>query len=312
MAHPGQIHPSRSTLHSEQITQHMSNTTLSRTPFVAALLFVFAASLLAQTGGVLKRTTYKTQTFEAGSGMTVSVIGAPEGAVRIEGWNERDVEVSAEIEVRGSSEQDLDLLAKITGFAVDEGLTKISVMTVGPHDKKYLKQAAKDFPKRLRNSPFKINYTIKVPVYTDLIIDGGKGDLAIRGVEGAMSIKFLESNADLVFTGGSVQATIGSGDVVVTVAKPSWRGRFAEIQVASGKLDVKLPKDMNANIEAKILRTGQIEDGFGTLKPKRRTTFTETAMDAIAGNGGATMRFTVGDGTLSFSTIQKASVAEKE
>jgi hypothetical protein len=189
-------------------------------------------------------------------------------------------------------------------------MTKIAVTTVGPNDKKYLKQVAKDFPKRLRNSPFSVNYTIKVPRYTDLMIDGGKGLLAIKGVEGAMSIKFLESDADLVFTGGSIQATIGAGKVSVTVAKPSWRGRFAEVQVATGDLDIRMPKDMNANIEAKILRTGKIEDGFGSLKPKRHTTFTETSMDAIAGSGGATLSFTVGDGTLSLKDATPIRIAE--
>lgn len=274
------------------------------------LLSVFAICASAQTGGPLKRTSFKTETFEAGPGMTVSLIGAPQGAVRIEGWNKREVEVSAEIEVSAGNEQDLELLAKITGFAVDEGLTKISVTSVGPHDKKYLKEVAKNFPKQLRNSPFSINYTIKVPFYTDLFIDGGKGALEILGVEGAMSISFLESNAKLSFTGGSIQATIGSGDVEVTLAKPSWRGRFAEIQVAAGSLEVRMPKDMNANIEAKVLRTGKIEDGFGTLKPKRRTTFTETNMDAIAGNGGATLSFTVGDGTLSLKDASPTRIAE--
>ena len=291
---------------------------MKTTAFLTRLLFAtFAVSLLvsaalAQAGTPLKRTTYKTQEFEAGPGMTLSLTGAPEGAIRVEGWNERKIEVSAEIEVRAGSEQDLDALAAVTGFVVDEGLIKIAVTTVGPHDKKYLKKAAKDFPKRLRNSPFTINYTIKVPYYTDLMLDGGKGKLSIANVEGAMSIKFLESDADLVLSGGSVQATIGSGDVTVTLAKPSWRGRFAEVQVATGKLDVRMPQDMNANIQAKVLRTGQIENGFERIKPQRLTHFSDTYMDGIAGNGGATMRFTVGDGTLSLTTVGKPAVAEKQ
>jgi len=283
-------------------------------PFLAAAVLFAAASALqtfAQTN-LLKRTTYKTQTVEAGPAMTLSLIGAPDGSIRIEGWKEREIEVSAEIEVRAGNSADLDELAKVTGFAIDEGPTKISVVTVGPHDKKYLKKVAKHFPKRLRNSPFKVNYTVKVPFYTDLDIDGGKGALAIAGVEGAMRVNFLESDADLLFTGGSVQVTIGAGDVTVTLAKPSWRGRFAEVQVSSGKLNVRMPKDMNANIKAQILRTGEIENKVGKMKPERWTKFTETNMEAIAGHGGASMHFTVGDGTLLFSSLGKPAVAEKQ
>lgn len=283
-------------------------------PFLAAAILFVAASAVptfAQSS-LLKRTTYKSQTVEAGPAMTLSLIGAPEGSIKIEGWNERDMEVSAEIEVRAGTAADLDELAKVTGFAIDEGPTKISVVTVGPHDKKYLKKAAKDFPKRLRNSPFRVNYTVKVPFYTDLDIDGGKGALAIAGVEGAMRVNFLESDADLLFTGGTVQVTIGTGNVTVSLAKPSWRGRFADIQVASGKLNVRMPKDMNANVEAKILRTGEIDNRFGKMKPERRTHFSDTYMDAIVGNGGASMSFTVGDGTLLFSNVEKPAVAEKQ
>jgi hypothetical protein len=55
---------------------------------------------------------------------------------------------------------------------------------------------------------------------------------------------------------------------------------------------------MNADINAEILRTGQIENSFQTLKPRDRAKFTEKAMQARAGVGGAKFLFTVGDGSL--------------
>lgn len=271
----------------------------------------FAVAAFAQAPGKLKRTTYKTETIESGVGGTVSIIGSPVGSIRVEGWSKNQVEISAEIEVTAESEADLAELAKVTGFIIDEGLTKISIETVGPHDKKYLKKAFKNFPKRLRYSPFRIDYTIRVPQYTDLVIDGGKGDLAIASVEGSMRIEFLESNARFDVSGGSIQATIGVGSATVNVLKPSWRGRFADIQVAAGRIDVHLPKDMNANLFARVLRTGSIENAFENVKPMRRTTFTDTSMDAIAGNGGARLSFTVGDGTLAISNLLQRKIAEK-
>ncbi|QQS42618.1 MAG: hypothetical protein IPM63_06705 [Acidobacteriota bacterium] len=282
-----------------------------RSLVVALALFAFAAAALAQSPNKLKRTTYKTETIESGVGGTVSIIGSPFGSIRVEGWSKNEVEISAEIEVTAANEADLAELAKVTGFMIDEGLTKISVITVGPHDKKYLKKAFKDFPKRLRYSPFRIDYVVRVPHYTDLMIDGGKGDLAIAAVEGSMKIEFLESNAVFDVSGGSIQATIGVGTATVNVLKPSWRGRFADIQVAAGRIDVLMPKDMNANLFARVLRTGTIENTFDNIKPARRTTFTETSMDAVAGNGGARLSFTVGDGTLLISPRSEAKIAEK-
>lgn len=272
------------------------------------LIFSFCVEHASQTPA-LKRTTFKTQTVESGPGATIAVSGSPAGSIRVEGWNRNEVEISAEIEVSANNEEDLARLAKVTGFAVDEGLTKISIVSVGPHDKKYLKKADKEFPKRLRNSPFRIDYVVRVPMYSDLLIDGGKGNLELSGVEGSMIINYLESNARLILTGGSVQATIGKGDVEVIVARPSWRGRFAQIQVASGRLDLRLPRDMNANLEAAVLRTGQIENGFSELKPMRRTTFSDTAMNAVAGSGGARLSFTVGDGILAISYADPPRIA---
>lgn len=288
---------------------------MTRSTFLTTTLtFVFAAVLgsvaYAQASPQLKRTTFKTETFEAGPASTLSLIGSPRGSIRIEGWNRNEIEISAEIEVAAGTEEDLTRLASVTGFLIDEGLTKISVETVGPHDKKYLKKVDNKFPKHLRNSPFVINYSVKVPRYTDLIISGGIGEFDLKGVEGSFKIDFLESIARMALTGGSISATFGKADVSVVVEKRSWRGRFAEIQVAAGNLDVKLPSDMNANLSAKVLRTGKIENGFSNVKPKRLTKFTDTFMDGIAGNGGASLGFTVGDGILKISEPEKVRIAE--
>ncbi len=58
---------------------------------------------------------------------------------------------------------------------------------------------------------------------------------------------------------------------------------------------------MNAEVDASILRTGKIENALTSLKPRNRSKFSETSMLAKAGNGGALLSFTVGDGTLKMS-----------
>ena len=75
------------------------------------------------------------------------------------------------------------------------------------------------------------------------------------------------------------------------------------MQVASGELSVTMPPDMNGDINAEILRTGQIENSFQALKPRDRAKFTEKAIQARAGAGGAKFLFTVGDGTLRLKTM---------
>jgi len=259
----------------------------------------------AQTKPLIKRTTYKTETVEFGAGGTVSIIGAPAGSIVVEGWQKNAVEISAEIETQAATEADLAELARVNGFAIDDSFGHIRITSVGTHDKNYMKRVAKKFPRNLLGLPFKIDYVIKVPAYTDLQIDGGKGDLTLSNVEGTTRINFLESNAKLNLIGGSVAATFGNGEVEVVIPNRKWRGRSADIQLANGTMNVQLPLNLNANLDARVLRGGQIENALTNLKPRDRTKFTEKSISANAGSGGAFLTFTVGNGTLKLVETEK-------
>jgi len=275
--------------------------------FLFAFVFVsiVVITTTAQTNPLIKRTIYKTETVEFGVGGTVSIIGAPDGSIVVEGWQKNAVEISAEVEMQAATEADLAELARVNGFAIDDSFGHIRITSVGTHDKNYMKRVAKKFPKSLLGLPFKIDYVIKVPAFTDVQIDGGKGDLTLSNVEGAMQINFLESNAKLNLIGGSVVATFGAGAVEVIIPNRSWRGRNADIQLASGTMRVQLPLNLNANLDARVLRGGQIENALTNLKPRDRTKFTEKLISATAGSGGAFLTFTVGDGTLKLVDTEK-------
>ena len=273
----------------------------------AVSIFLFLALCLAQqeTKSLIKRTNYKTETVEFGVGGTVSIIGAPAGSITIEGWQKNAVEITAEVEMQAETEADLAELAKVNGFVIDDDFGHLRITSIGTHDKDYMKRVAKKFPKNLLAMPFKIDYVIKVPAYSDINIDGGRGNLNLSNVEGMIRINYLESNARLNLIGGTVFATIGQGDVAVVVPNRSWRGRSADIQLASGTMTVQLPINLSANIDAQVLRVGQIENALTTLKPRDRTKFTEKSMTAKAGNGGATLSFIVGEGTLKLTETEK-------
>ena len=269
------------------------------------IILAFSFACFAQTGNLLKKTTYKTETVESGAGATLSVSGAPNGAIAIEGWNKNEVEISAEIEVQGATEADLAQLAAVNGFFIDQSFNHTRVISVGTFDKDFMKRTAKKFPKNLLGMPFKIDYKIKVPRYTDLNITGGSGDFSLSGVDGEISVNYLNSNAKINLVGGSLQATFGGGTVDLTIPTRNWRGRFADVQLASGTMSVQLPLNFNAEIEANILRSGKVENSFGELKPKvRNIAFTDKSISAKAGNGGVPLKFTVGDGTLNISGVK--------
>lgn len=253
---------------------------------------------------MLKRTVTKTDSFEFGAGGTLTVTGAPIGSIKITGSNKNEIEITAEIELQAVNDADIAKLAAVSGFATDEMISRTGIISFGTYNKLGDKKLWKKFPKKLMNLPMRIDYVIKVPHYCDLEINGGKGDLSISGVEGSMRINFLETNADIAVITGATNVTIGTGKVNLAFGVNGWRGRSADINLAQGDLNIKLPSTMSSEIDATILRSGAIENLLPDLKPRnRKIPFTDKSIIAKAGVGGASLKFTVGDGTLKMETL---------
>jgi hypothetical protein len=257
-----------------------------------------AASQTTVAPPALKRTTSRHETRRFGYGSTLTITGAPAGSITIEGWNKSEIDITAEIELNADTEADLATLAALNNFKLDEDANHLRLVTTGTHDKKFMNRAAKNFPKKLLGLPWKIDYRIRLPFSTDLEIDAGRGAINLASVEGAIRLTALEADARFLLTGGLFIATIGRGRVEVTLGARSWRGAGADIRLASGELTLELPPGASADINADILRTGQIESTYTGLQPIERTTPTPRSIKARAGAGGPTLAFTVGDGTL--------------
>lgn len=263
------------------------------------LAAISATGIAGQTPQLVKRTITKTDRFDFGSGGTVAVTGAPNGSIRITAGQKNEIEITATIELRAASTADLDKLADVTGFVTDESIGRVGIVSMGTHSKQMLKKARKKLPKNLFGLPFRIDYVISVPRYCDLEIDGGSGDLSIAGVEGSMRVNFLETNAKVEVISGAATVTIGKGSLNAAIGTRGWRGRSVTLQVATGDMTVHLPTNLSAEIDATILRTGKIENTFPDLKPRdRKIGFTDKAIFAKAGVGGAPLKFSVGDGAL--------------
>ncbi len=274
------------------------------TPVSRAAQDTKSAAAAALPVQMLKRLTTRRETRRFAYGGTVTVIGAPRGSVTIEGWPRNEVELVADIELNAPTEADLDQLATVNRFVFDEDLNHLSVLTTGTHDRSYMKKTAKNFPKKLLNLPWKIDYKLRVPANTDLEINAGYGPVKLSGVEGAMRVSATESETALTLTGGIVSTTVTAGAVTLTIPARSWRGGGADIRLATGTINVDLPAGFNGDIDAEVLRTGKIVNTHDGLASREKPGITERTVRARAGAGGAFFRFTVGDGTVN---IRKAA-----
>ena len=282
---------------------------------VKALGFVFASLLLSlpaaaqkdnkpAAGPLMTRTTTRHETYRLQFGGTVTLSAAPAGSIIIEGWQRNEVEVSASIELQAPSAADLDRLAAINTFVVDEDTNHIRIMTSGTHDRAFMKRMTKNFPKSLIGLPWKIDYHIKIPALTDLEVDAGNGPISLSGVEGTMRLNALNSDANLSLTGGLVSVIIQSGTINLAIPVRSWHGLGSEIKLASGNLNLDLMPGFSADINAEVLRLGEIKNSFSELQPRERNSITPQSVRARAGSGGATLTLTVGDGTITIRQKQ--------
>jgi hypothetical protein len=250
------------------------------------------------------RTLTKSDRFDFGAGGTVAVTGAPQGSIHITGSKTNEIEITAQIQLNAPTEADLSKLAEITGFVLDESIAKVTILSFGTHSKQLLKKSGKKVPKNLIGLPFRIDYTISVPRYCDLEIDGGVGDITVENVEGSMFINFIEAKAVLTFATGAANVTIQKGSVDATFGRGPWRGRNANIQVGTGGIVAHVPSTLSADLDVIILRSGKIDNSFPGLKPRdRKAPLTEKSIIARAGPGGPPVKLGVGDGTIKIDVL---------
>ena len=249
-------------------------------------------------GPLLKRTTTRHEVFRFGYGGTLTIVGAPQGSIFIEGWTRSEVELTAEIELQAASESDFERLAAVNGFVFEQDANHVSILTTGVHDKSFMRRVAKNFPKALLGLPWKIDYHLHVPVSTDLEINAGNGEVGLNGVEGTIVFSAPQTDAALTLMGGIFRATVAFGKLSVIIPSRSWRGSGVDIQLASGDLSVELPAGFSGDIDADILRLGKIANTFPGLESRGQAGITERSIRARAGAGGATLKLTVGDGMI--------------
>ena len=255
----------------------------------------------------LVRTTTRREVRRLGFGGTLTLVGAPTGSITIEGWSRSEVDITAEIQIRADTEADLDRLAALNNFTLDDDSNHIRVLTMGTHDKAFMRSAAKKFPKELLGLPWKIDYRIQVPISIDLDINAGRGPVRLGGIEGDVRLTASESDTDLNLAGGSLAVTIASGKVNLSVPLRSWRRGGVDIRMAAGEITLELPSGFSADLDGEILRAGQINYSYGELEAREKPGLTPRKMKARAGAGGAFFQLTVGVGTININKAASSS-----
>lgn len=252
---------------------------------------------------LLTRSSTRHEVRRFGYGGTLTIYGAPEGSITVEAWPRNEVDITAEIELKGATEEELATLAAVNNFVLDSDGSHLRLITTGTHDRNFMKRAAKDFPKKLLALPWKIDYRLRVPAQIDLEIYAGRGALNLDHIDGAINLNAGDSQATFTLGGGDMVATIAAGQVRLRVPAQSWRGRGASLRLGRGELTIELPASFNADIDATVLRTGRVENNHPTLASREGIASSARQLRARAGAGGATLSFELGDGIIRIDKV---------
>ena len=161
------------------------------------------------------------------------------GSITVKGTNRRDILIEARAGAaaaprpprrRADDEPPPAGLRRLTqnsGFSVEEERNTVSI-DVGPVRR--------------------IDFTIEVPLRTNLELETAMGQIVVDGVEGELEIDSVNGSVTLTNVGGSVVAHTVNGKLMATVTRPAPQQPMAFTSL-NGSVDVTLPPTVKANLK---------------------------------------------------------------
>lgn len=160
------------------------------------------------------------------------------GSITVKGTNRRDVLIEARSSSSGRPPRrrapdeppppGLRRLTQNTPFSVEEEKNTVSIDV--------------DSPMR------SIDFTIEVPVRTNLDLETVMGSVSVEGVEGELEIESVNGAVTLTNVGGSVVAHTVNGKLAATVTRATPQQPMAFTSL-NGSVDVTLPAAVKANLK---------------------------------------------------------------
>lgn len=188
--------------------------------------------------------------FEYGRALKITL--PPQGSLTVTGSKRSELIVQATIRVEGASPAELAALAKRIGFQLDTRDTRLHLLSLGPAAKnlsrKERRAVSEGLASPLLRLPYRVDYTVVVPEYTDLEIAVFDGDLSLSGVYGGIVFTVQQGRVLLNGMAGTVVGRLATGTARVELNGRSWRGAGLNLQVGVGDIVLSVPRGFAADV----------------------------------------------------------------
>jgi hypothetical protein len=195
------------------------------------------------------------------------------GSITIRGTNRRDVLIESSSTTsaprRSRRQQDepptgLRRLTQNTPFSVDSDRNRISIDVGSPARS--------------------VDFTIDVPMRTNLDLETVTGSVSVEGVEGELEIESVNGPISLNNVGGSVVAHTVNGKLVATITRAAAQQPMAFTSL-NGAVDVTLPAALKANLRLRSDQ-GDVYTDFDLQQIRRDTSNQNPNPDVDVDRGG--------------------------
>jgi len=174
----------------------------------------------------------------------IDVDGARNGGISVKGENRSDVLVRACVQAWGSTDEAARSLA-----------SSIRINTSG-----VIKADGAD-------ENFSVSYDIRVPRNTNLGLKANNGGISVKSVEGTMDVSTSNGGISIHDAAGDVRGRTTNGGVSVALVGNGWKGSGLDLQTTNGGVNLSIPSNFAANVEA-----GTVNGGFSSDIPELNVT----------------------------------------
>jgi hypothetical protein len=218
----------------------------------------------------------------------IDVDGARNGGISVKGENRSDVLVRACVQAWGSTDEAARSLA-----------SSIRINTAG-----VIKADGTE-------ENFSVSYDIRVPRNTNLGLKANNGGISVKSVEGTMDVSTSNGGISIHDAAGDVRGRTTNGGVSVALVGNGWKGSGLDLQTTNGGVNLSIPSNFAANVEA-----GTVNGGFSSDIPELNVTTDDQKgayghsrakkINTALNGGGPMIRLVTTNGGIRISSSDKA------
>jgi hypothetical protein len=209
---------------------------------------------------------------------SVRVDAAPNGGVRVEGWDRNEIALRARVSAWTRSGSPEDITGQIR---IESGGTITA-----------------DGPKTEDREGWSVSFRLMVPRSTNLELESMNGGITISGVHGNLDFETLNGGINLVDVGGQVRGRTTNGGVSVELMGDQWEGSGLDVQTTNGGVSLEMSEGYRATLQTGTVN-GQLHTDIPiTVRGRLRSNRITTELNG----GGATIRAVTTNGSVRIRT----------